>query len=286
MKPNEPKLGKQALELLGNWLDRIGFFAIFPERDTLEVQEMRLSLPRLPNAFQGFRICHFTDLHVGHYLQEAGLRRLAEAIAASKPDLICFTGDLVDKDVDSLEEAIPYLQRLHAPAGKYAVLGNHDYRSDVNTVCQAWEHAGFCVLRNQHAAVTRSGDSLYIVGVDDVLYGDPQLEEAMVGIPASGCKILLAHEPDYASTAAGYPIDLQLSGHSHGGQIRLPIVGHLIVPEFGSLYPDGHYEAGGSGLQVYTSRGVGTTLMPVRFLCRPQIAMITLQRSQSTDNEQ
>ncbi|WP_134683190.1 metallophosphoesterase [Brevibacillus migulae] len=278
MKQDDPKLGKLVLELIGKWLDRIGIFAFFPERDRLEVHEMKLSLPRLPHSFEGFRICHFTDLHVGHYLDEVGLTRLVETITSCEPDLICFTGDLVDKDVNSLEEAMPFLQNLKAPAGKFAVLGNHDYRTDAMAVIQAWKQAGFCVLRNQHAAVSRAKERLYILGVDDVLYGDPQLEEALEGIPEAACKILLAHEPDYASTAAAYPIDLQLSGHSHGGRVRLPVVGHLLVPQLGSLYPDGYYDAGGSGLQVFTSRGVGTTLMPVRFLCPPQIAMITLQR--------
>jgi predicted MPP superfamily phosphohydrolase len=113
-----------------------------------------------------------------------------------------------------------------------------------------------------------------VAGVDDILYGNPNMEKALDGIPENQFKILLAHEPDYADAASKYPVDLQLSSHSHGGQIRFPFIGHLITPPLGSKYVDRLNPVG--HLTVYTSRGIGTTGVPYRFNCRPEITVIEL----------
>lgn len=117
---------------------------------------------------------------------------------------------------------------------------------------------------------------MFIAGIDDALLGKPDLPRAISGIAEDTCTILLAHEPDIADEAARYPIDLQLSGHSHGGQIRLPFIGEVLTPRLGSKYPDGLQRVKNSNLQVYTNRGLGTTILPIRFLCRPELTVLTL----------
>jgi len=129
------------------------------------------------------------------------------------------------------------LSDLRAPLGVFGVLGNHDY--DPGMMARYLDRQGISVLRNCHLYIERAGARLWIAGVDDVLRGEANLDEALRGIPAEDCTVSLAHEPDYADVAAAYRVDLQLSGHSHGGQVNLPLLGTPYLPELGRAYPRG-----------------------------------------------
>lgn len=166
--------------------------------------------------------------------------------------------------------------QLRAPFGQFAVLGNHDAFGTRKVVTKGLTQSGFHVLHNEHIVLTQGTDKLYIAGIDDPWVGKADIAQALLHIPEEACTILLAHEPDFADDFCKLPIDLQLSGHSHGGQVRLPFVGALYTPPHGSKYSSGLYQLPNSQLQVYTTRGIGVTRMPVRFNCRPELTVITL----------
>ncbi|MFZ5649855.1 MAG: metallophosphoesterase [Bacillota bacterium] len=245
------------------------------ERHWIDIRKVRILLKRLPRTFSGLRIALFSDVHLGFFYGPRHLSAAAGIISRQAPDVICLTGDFIESNssLAVLEPVIPALSALNAPFGKYAVLGNHDYRAGSGHVAQCLETGGFRVLKNEYTVLRKETDSLYLIGLDDVLRGSPDPEKATRGIPGNSCKILLVHEPDCAGLIKA-PVDLQLSGHSHGGQIRLPLIGAPYTTRLGKKHISGLYRAG--KYTVYTNRGLGTTILPVRFLCRPEITIITL----------
>lgn len=246
----------------------------------LEVVRTRLTLPHLPEAFRGIRIVHFSDVHYGYHFGLGRLERLVERIAEEKADMICFTGDLVDVTVgeDGLEIA-RILQRLEAPLGKYAVLGNHDYFRNPQKVADTLTVGGFRTLRNESIPVEKAGQRIRLIGSDEGPRKRQEMEAAYRTAAPGECSILLTHTPDSASKVLEYEIGLQLSGHSHGGQVRLPFFGKLARVPGALLYPDGLVELErpkGGSMQLYTNRGIGMTGLPVRFGCRPELTVHTL----------
>lgn len=255
-----------------------GLYSYGWERKWIEVTHVPIEVPGLPEPFRGTKLVHFSDLHIGHYCEPDDVQHVVDLIMRERPDMICFTGDLVDESTRYLSAVVPILEQLQAPLGKYAVLGNHDYRSrEQHVVRGALSGSGFEVLDNRHIRIERQGRSLHIAGVDDVLFGVPDLSRAVAEIPAGDTVILLAHEPDFAQEAASYPIHLQLSGHSHGGQVRLPLVGAILTPKLSQMYVQGLYQVENKEMQVYTTRGIGTTILPIRFFCRPELTVLTLR---------
>jgi predicted MPP superfamily phosphohydrolase len=205
-------------------------YSFYAERNWLEINEVDLHMPKIPQSFDGLKLVHFSDLHLGFYFEVRDLERVVEIINLQQPDIICFTGDLIDEVYDYFPEMIPILKKLKAPLGKYAIVGNHDYLTDVQQVIKALEASDFKVLINQSVRVSLHGENIYIAGIDDALRGKPKAEKALAGGGENDFTILLAHEPDFADMSSRYPIQLQLSGHSHGGQIRLPLIGHIATP--------------------------------------------------------
>lgn len=253
-----------------------GLYSYGWERKWLDVVRVSITISGLPEGFKGTKLIQFSDVHLGHYFALKELQSVIEVIQSEKPDLICFTGDMVDEVTRPLFAAVSLFSQLQTPLGKYAVLGNHDYRAgEQQSVREGLIASGFEVLDNRHVVVNRNGQQLYIAGVDDILHGVPDLPRAMNNIPAEGTVILLAHEPDFADIASEHPVHLQLSGHSHGGQVRLPFIGHLLAPQYGRKYVQGLYQVG--RMALYTNRGLGTTILPVRLFCRPELTVITLQ---------
>lgn len=254
-----------------------GAYSRWIEPYFIETTNIDISLPNLPKSFHGFRICHFSDLHLGFFLKVDDLPSLIKLIQSNNPDCICFTGDLFDKDLSDISKTAKYLSQLDVPFGKYAVLGNHDNWGNRKSVQRVWRKANFTILDNKYDHLNIQTDSIYIAGVDDPWVGKPDIQKAIKGIPEDACTILLAHEPDFADEFSQYPIDLQLSGHSHGGQVRIPLIGSLYTPPHSSKYPNGLYQVQNTRLQVYTTRGIGMTRLPIRFNCRPELTMITLK---------
>ncbi|MBI5566247.1 MAG: metallophosphoesterase, partial [Chloroflexi bacterium] len=230
---------------------------------------------RLPRELDGFTIAQLSDLHLGPYVGVDEIRSAVEATNQLQPDAIVLTGDYVTREADRMDECAHELRALTAASGVYAVLGNHDYWSGPDHIARVLKHHSIPVLINEAMPVERDGARLWIAGVDDVWERRADLDLALRRVPSTEPTVLLAHEPDYAELVKRYPIDLQLSGHSHGGQVRLPYWGAPILPYLGKQYPIGLQRA--DALWVYTNRGIGVVSPPVRFNCRPEITLLTLR---------
>jgi predicted MPP superfamily phosphohydrolase len=254
-----------------------GGYSWLAEPSWLETIALELPLEGLPGAFAGVKVVHFSDTHLGFNKDAGDMARLVKHIKETEPDMICFTGDIVDSNPDDLADSVPILAELKAPLGKYAILGNHDYKNTAK-VTGYLQSAGFRVLRNESVLIKRAGAVMAVSGLDDLLHGRPDPEAALTGVPPGTFTLLMMHEPDYADTAEAYPFNLQLSGHSHGGQIRLPVVGAPFTP-YGSLkYISGLYYTQTRRMPVYVNRGFGETYMPFRLLCRPELTVLTLRQ--------
>jgi hypothetical protein len=258
--------------------------AIFEPNDPKLVQ-IEIALERLPAVWDGLRVVQLSDFHYDAYFSVVPIRKAISVVNALRPDLVVLTGDFVtaqtfgrDHDqssADVIDPCASLLAQLQSPLGSLAVLGNHDVISDHERIVRALETRGIPVLRNRSTAFARAGARLWFAGTDDVLEGHANLPLTLQGIPPEEPVILLAHEPDFAVHAARFPVDLQLSGHSHGGQIRIPLLGAQVLPPLARRYPWGLHRIG--GLTLYTNVGIGTIALPVRFLCPPEITLITLR---------
>ncbi|CQR58006.1 metallophosphoesterase [Paenibacillus riograndensis] len=248
------------------------------EPNWLDITRLELSFKELPSAFAGTRLVHFSDVHLGFNKDVHDLKRLAGHIKEAQPDIICFTGDIVDSYAEDLTESVPVLAGLSAPLGKYAILGNHDYKN-TELLTRLLNEAGFRVLRNQSYLVKQGGASIAVTGLDDMLHGKPDPQAALKDVPEGMFTLLMMHEPDYADTVEAYPFHLQLSGHSHGGQIRLPFVGAAYTPYGSNKYISGLYYTDKKRMPVYVNRGFGETYMPFRLMCRPELTIFTLRRA-------
>lgn len=250
-------------------------YGAFIEPRLLEVVQVKVPVPRLPLTFDGTRIVHISDLHVGRFVGREQIRVAVDRVNGLNPDIVAITGDMVHS-VDGEEMAIleEELARLSAPLGVYAVLGNHDHWTDADTVSGALRRAGVTVLRNSATTVTRGGETMAIAGVDDAVTSHANLSAAMASVSPDTRVILLAHEPDFADTATADPrVALQLSGHSHGGQVCIPCLPR-ILPRLAHKYPSGLYQV--EDLWLYTNRGIGTAYLPIRFNCRPEVTVVEL----------
>ena len=167
------------------------------------------------------------------------------------------------------------LSRIHCPL-RYAILGNHDFLVGAHAITDALLTHGIPVLANNSVALERDGRRLWLGGTQDALEGRPNLTAALPAGRNAEPLILLVHEPDFADHAAGRQIDLMLSGHTHGGQVRLPFLPPLLLPKMGTRYVEGHFQLR-DGMQLYVNRGIGAVNLPFRFRCPPEISVLTLQ---------
>ncbi len=240
-----------------------------------QVTRLTVSLPALPRAMDRLTIAHLSDLHHGPYVPIGDVRRAVALTNSLRPDLVALTGDFISDDSIYASPCADALAGLQARYGSFACLGNHDHWHGARAVVAGLHSTGVRLLLNQAAPVGGEGTGLWIAGVDDIWEGLDDLERAMADVPDAAPTVLLAHEPDFADAAsASQSIVLQLSGHSHGGQVRLPFYGALIVPPYARRYPMGYYRV--RQMALYTSRGIGLVAPPVRLNCRPEIALITL----------
>ncbi len=255
------------------------FYSARVEPEWLNVTRVSFPIPDLPPAFDGYTIAQISDIHLGDWMTRDRLRRVIDAVLSLEPDLAVVTGDFVT----AITEAVPVIiaeefARLRGRDGGLAILGNHDHWTHAPTVSAAVIASGLTLLRNAHHVIRRSGAALAVAGVDDVWEQHHDLDAALDRAPAGAPVVLLAHEPDYADeVAAGGRVSLQLSGHSHGGQVRLPFRGGFILPPWGKKYPHGYYRVG--AMHLYTNVGVGMVRPAVRFMCRPEITLAELKAS-------
>lgn len=245
-----------------------------PYRPVLERVEIRVPAgletpPRL-------RIGFIADTHVGSVLRPADIDRALALLLATEPDLLLFGGDYVSESPRHIPDAAAVLGNVASATrfGSLAVLGNHDYANGAGRLTAALEKRSVRVLRNESARVGDNTGELWIAGIDDALLGSPDLTSAFAGVPPGGRAIALWHEPDLAERVVQFGAFLQLSGHSHGGQVRLPIVGAIAAPAGGRRFVAGLNFA--AGMPIYSTRGVGVYRPPVRFRCSPEVTLVTL----------
>jgi len=266
------------------------FYARDIEPRLLEISHHQIKNSFIPKGFHQFKIIQFSDTHLGFHYDLEQFKKLLKKIMDEKPDIIFFTGDLMDEPNKYYQASsiIPLLQQLEAPFGKFAIYGNHDHGGYGTDIYKGiMENAGFQLLNNENKEIKLlDGSSLHIIGIDDAMLGNPDIGQAVSGIPAESYKILLSHAPDLADEAANYQIHLQLSGHSHGGQIKIPFIGALVKVPFAVKYQEGFYELSGkSPLTLYVNRGIGTTRLPFRFLTKPELSVFTLVTEEESSSK-
>ena len=248
-------------------------YARLVEPHWLAVERVDVPIPDLPASLDGFTIVQLSDLHRGPKVTQEQVAQAVELALQQEAHLVVLTGDYVSVSAEYAASCAESLSPLAASGDVLACLGNHDHWTDADTVARALTDAGITVLRN---AAREVADGLWVAAVDDVREQYADLEEALAGVPAGVTIVLLAHEPDYADeVAADGQVSLQLSGHSHGGQVRLPLAGPLILPYLGRKYPAGLYRVG--GMWLYVNRGVGLIGPAVRFNCRPEVTVLRLR---------
>ena len=254
------------------------------EPSSAALVRVEMTLARLPMAFDGFTIAQLSDFHYHEVFTVTPIQKAIQIVNSLNPDLVVLTGDFVTTSLVSrkpeleaaraAEPCANLLRGLHSRLGSLAVLGNHDVAADPHFVREALEAQGISVLRNRSQVVERGPNRLWLCGLDS-MEGHPRLDQALQGVPGHESVVLCMHEPDFADAASRYPVDLQLSGHSHGGQVWIPGIGAPWLPLYARKYPRGRYQVG--ELSLYTNIGLGTIRIPMRFNCIPEVTLITLR---------
>lgn len=264
----------------------LGFYiyAAYIEPELLIVKTKYIQTEQIQLNGDQIRIVQFSDVHLGEDYTISHLNRLVDKINSLNPEMIIFTGDLIDnhKLFEEREETIECLSRLKAPLGKYAVYGNHDHGGNgTKRYASIMEAAQFRLLKNEgEKIILDNGEVIHVIGIDDIFFGKVDIEKALEGIDEDNYNLLIAHEPDLADRFTKYPIDLQLSGHSHGGQVWIPFIGAPFTPRYGEKYIRGFYEVEGSlRMKLYVNTGIGTSQLRYRFFNIPEITLIMLENS-------
>lgn len=244
----------------------------------LSVERITIPLPALKPAMAGVKIVQVSDIHLHPYTQIELVQRAVEIVNKIKPDLIFLTGDYVLETAESIFELAPVLAGMNARFGIFAILGNHDLWTNAEVVRRGLDEAGIPLLVNQGLSLGIGKDEIFIAGLDDGWSGKPDLQAALSGWKQETPVILMMHEPDFVdSLARDERISLQLSGHTHGGQVRVPGVGAIALPDYGRNYDIGLHQV--NQTMMYVNRGLGVIGPPVRFNCQPEISEITLVSS-------
>lgn len=245
----------------------------------LEVTRTRIPIPGLPARLEGFRIALVADVHHGRFFGPRAVQKAVEAVNSACPDLVVLAGDYVLGSADFISPCMDILSGISAPC--CAVLGNHDHwEGPEETLRLLNDRVRARTLVNSAMRIGTAGESLLVCGVGDFWEDEQRLDDCLSGRRAREPVILVSHNPDYAEELDPGEVALVLAGHTHGGQVVLPFAGAPMLPSFyGQKYRSGLVSCGGTA--VYVSRGVGVGSPPVRFNCRPEIAVLTLAESLS-----
>lgn len=248
----------------------------------LIIKEYKIISEKITENFHGLKIVHISDIHYGTTVNKESLNNIVKKINSLSPDIVVFTGDLLDNNTKMPEnyekELIEVLSKIECTIGKYAVNGNHDYKfKNYNTII---EQSGFTNLNDNYEQIYKEGNNYILLsGISTSMHGNTSIEEKLEStsnllnsIPEEEknniYKILLLHEPDVIDNV-NIEFDLALAGHSHNGQVRLPIIGAIITPEYSKKYYNEHYKVNNTDL--YISSGIGTSVIKFRFFNRPSI---------------
>jgi uncharacterized protein len=235
-----------------------------------------IELPRAHRHLNGLSIAFVTDVHVGPHFPALALEPIIRMLEETRADIVLFGGDYISESPRYLSEVQEPLRRMAATAriGAWGMLGNHDIANIRERVMAMFEPTGIRILINESVEIETGSGSLWLVGVDDALLGSARLKTAFSGVPADAPRIAMWHEPDYAEMVEPFGPLLLLSGHTHGGQVRLPVLGPVATPKLGKRYISGRYEFG--EMTLFVSNGIGVYRPPVRFNCPPEVVVFTL----------
>lgn len=264
----------------------VGLYAGTHGRHQIEVTHRTFSLRNLPDAFVGMRVVQISDIHLEEYTEASYFEEVIHRVNALKPDMVFLTGDFISRGPGPKSIAIraaglasEIISQLKVPQ-RVAILGNHDVGVDADLVIHELESHGTPVLVDSYLPLERNNERLLICGSDDAGTRTPDPNLAIPREPRAPV-IYLVHEPDYIDIFRHHPrfplVDLVLSGHTHGGQMRLPLIGPLVLPPMGKKYVEGHFQI--EHMQLYVNRGIGTVGLPLRLNCPSEITEITLTRA-------
>lgn len=259
----------------GSLLDAFWF-----EPDYLSITRRDLICMKAPPALDGLRIGLLADFHFRPESDAGLLDKVVASVRKENLDLVALTGDFISGDPNVILPLLDGLGKMSARHGIFAVMGNHDgWAGSRSTFRREFEKAGISFLINQNSLLSLRGETLAVAGTDYVWLGKPDAARTLKGIIQTTPVLALVHEPDYFDTMTSHhEIMLQLSGHTHGGQCRVPLAGYTpCTPKFGKKYIYGEYSSGNSSL--FVTRGVGTTGPRARFSCPPELAILTLRAS-------
>ena len=243
------------------------------EANTLTVEHVKIHLQHLPKILDGFRLVHLSDIHHSPFTSLEHISRAVDIANELKPDMCVLTGDFVSHESEYIKPMAEAMGKLESEFGSYACLGNHDHRTDARMVTESLRSENIRVLINEGFRFTARGASFWLCGVDDYSVGQPDLRAALRGSFPDEMKMLLAHNPKMLYRAARASVDLMLSGHTHGGQVRLRDEGKKILTR--RKFASGLYRR--KETQVYITRGIGTVVLPMRYGCPPEISLIELK---------
>jgi predicted MPP superfamily phosphohydrolase len=258
-------------ELAGN-VSKLAKSAI-DEANSLSLERVEVRLARLPKQLDGFRIIHLSDTHHSPFTNLDHIERAIKIANRLKPDLFVLTGDYVSHEKKYIAPVAKALGQLEAEFGTYACLGNHDHWTDPDLVVKKFESAGIKMLVNEGFRFDARGSSFWLAGVDDHMVGKTDLAAALKGSFPDEMKLLLAHNPLIFRQAARYGVDLTLSGHTHGGQVKVRDPEKRLLPKR-KLTSGLHMR---KNSQIYITRGIGTVVLPIRYQCPPEISLLELR---------
>lgn len=264
------------------------FYAGEVERHWIDMTQQDVAIRRLPASFDGMTVVQLSDIHLDEFTEPFLLRDAVDRINRLQPDLVLLTGDYVSYQLLSKQRTVGaawqcagLLKQLTCTR-KYAILGNHDVMVGEHEVSEALTGNGIPVLRNSCLPIERGGSRIWLAGVDDPVCGRPDLDLAIpaaIRNIAAEPVVLMSHAPDYVDNLRAHPagnsVAFMLSGHTHGGQVRVPLIGALRLPPGGRKYVEGLFRVG--NVQLYVNRGLGTVGLPLRFDCPPEITSFTLR---------
>lgn len=243
------------------------------EANTLTLERIEITLDRLPKKLDGLKCVHLSDIHHSPLTDIKHIERAVKFANRLKPDIVLLTGDYVSHESDYIAPVAETLAKLRSPMGTFACLGNHDHWTDAAMVTELFRGEGITMLVNEGLRIGSNGASFWLAGVDDHMVGQTDVVAALKGSFPDEVKILLAHNPVIFRQSVKRHVDLTLSGHTHGGQIKLRDNEKRIIRR--RKLSSGLHERDSS--QIYITRGIGTVVLPVRYQCPPEISLLTLR---------